>query len=285
MPFPRRPLAVLLSCLGPGLGQVYLGRTGRGFVLLVLGLAAVPVVAAAALAPPSGLAFGAELLAAFVAVLCLVVGAVDAAIPRAGDGLRPPPSSRQVALGIAALVVLELAVGVGGALFTRAHLSEAFKIAGDSMQPTLDRGDRVLVTKQTTWDRPLRRGDVVVYHAAPGGPAYVKRVVALGGDTVALQGDAVIVNGRPMAPLGEPAPDGARRGVERYPDGGEVPVSVPPAAKAGPPVEVPSGSCWVLGDHREDAKDSRQHGPVPLDQVVGVVRYRYWPLSRVGLVD
>ena len=239
---PRRSVALLLACLGPGLGQLYLGRNVRGFTLLLLGLSFVPVAVIVANASPSPALLGVLLAASAVAVLAMLVGLVDAAIPNAQDGLRPPPTPRALATGIAALVVVGLVLGIGGALWVRGHLLEAFKIASGSMEPGLAPGDRVLVGKRTTWNRPLRRGDIVVYRAPGEGVAYVKRVVGLPGESIAVPGQ-----------------DEA--------------------------VAVPAGTCFVLGDRREESKDSRHHGPVPLSSIVGVVRYRYWPPSRMGVVD
>jgi signal peptidase I len=280
---PRTALAVLLACLCPGLGQIYLGRTVRGFVLLILGLGFLPVAVAVASSGPTPLSLAVLLVTAGLAVLALVAGLIDAAIPRAEDGLRPPPTRTALYVGVLVLALVGLGFGVGGAFWLRANLLEAFRIPTGSMAPAILEGDRVLVAKRTSWDRPLRRGDLIVYRApGEGGRAFIKRVVALPGEIVQLEGEAVLVNGTPLADLNGDGRD--LTGVERYPGGGEVDVTVPSGASPGDRIPVPPGHCYVLGDHRADSRDSRQHGPVPLDAIVGVVEYRYWPPSRLGLV-
>lgn len=283
---PRRSVAVLLALLGPGLGQLYLGRWRRGSVLLALGLAFVPVAVVAAAGAPSGAALLALLTSAALALLALAVGVIDAARRDPRDGLRPAPSSAWLGAGVLALVLVGLVVGVGGALWVRAHAFEAFEVPSHSMLPTIEPGDRVLVVKQTGWDRPLRRGDIVVYRTEHEGRrvAFVKRVVGLAGERVAMQGTSVVVDGRPLATW-EPA-DGSdvRQGTERHGDAPGVPVTMDADAVPGEPLLVPPGHCYVLGDGRENSRDSREHGPVPLEDLVGVVRYRFWPPTRVGVV-
>jgi signal peptidase I len=282
-PFPRRAVAVLLSCLGPGLGQLYLGRNARGFALLVLGLLFVPIAIVVANAGPSPTALFLLLASSIVTVLAVVAGVVDAAIPNAEDGLRPPASPRALAVGIGALVAVGIVVGIGGSLWIRGSLLEAFKVASDSMTPTLHTGDRVLVGKRTPWNRPLARGDIVVYRPPGVDRAYVKRVVGLPGETIRMRGTAALVDGTPIADLA-PAGPGRLVGVERFGEGDEVAVEAAEGAVPGEPVLVPPGSCFVLGDRRADSKDSRSQGPVRLSSVIGVVRYRFWPPSRFGVV-
>ena len=187
------------------------------------------------------------------------------------------------------------------ALIIKTFLLQAFSIPSASMQDTLQIGDRVLVDKLTPWfgSKP-ERGDVVVFHD-PGGwlgenPAstsnpvasgiqtvlsfiglmpsadekdLIKRVIAVGGDTVECRGiGPVVVNG---TPLNEPY---------IYP--GNTPCSDKPFG----PVKIPANSIWVMGDHRQDSLDSRYHqgllggGAVPDQKVVGRAIVIAWPVNR-----
>ncbi|NVK80773.1 signal peptidase I [Streptomyces morookaense] len=189
------------------------------------------------------------------------------------------------------------------ALIIKTFLVQAFSIPSESMQNTLQRGDRVLVDKLTPWfgSKP-ERGEVVVFHDPGGwlgetpqqdnGPIagglqkvlsfiglmpsaeekdLIKRVIATGGDTVECKGnnDPVVVNGKP---LNEPY---------------IFPGNTPCGDKPFGPIKVPKGRIWVMGDHRQDSLDSRYHqeldkyqGTVSEDEVVGRAIVVAWPLNR-----
>ncbi|WP_455355671.1 signal peptidase I [Streptomyces sp. SYSU K217416] len=183
------------------------------------------------------------------------------------------------------------------ALLIKTFLVQAFSIPSDSMQNTLQRGDRVLVDKLTPWfGGEPERGEVVVFHD-PGGwldgeptpepnvvqkflsfiglmPSaeekdLIKRTIAVGGDTVECKkGGPVKVNGKA---LNEPY---------IYP--GDTPCDDSPFG----PLKVPEGKIWVMGDHRQNSLDSRYHtedaneGFVPVDKVVGRAVVVAWPVNR-----
>ncbi len=284
---PVRNVALLLACLAPGLGQLYLGRRVRGLVLLIVGLAFVPITVVAAHMAPSGATIWTVLIAGALALLALVLGLIDASRVSPHDGLQDAASHRFLAFAVACFVCVGLVAGVGGALWIRANLLEAFKIPTASMAPTIDPGDRILINKRTTWDRPLQRGDLIVYVAPDGsGHKHVKRVIGLGGETVQMRGTAAAINGQLLA---ETMPIvtsiGRLTGTERFPNGAKLPVSVQTEpAHFGEDVLVPPGHCFVLGDDRKNSRDSRHYGVVSLDAIQGLVVYRFWPLGRVGVV-
>ncbi|WP_079126338.1 signal peptidase I [Streptomyces sp. ERV7] len=184
------------------------------------------------------------------------------------------------------------------ALLIKTFLVQAFSIPSDSMQDTLQRGDRVLVDKLTPWfGSTPERGEVVVFHD-PGGwledqkPAepnavqkflsfiglmpsaeekdLIKRVIATGGDTVECKkGGPVKVNGHA---LNEPYIYPGDSACDDMPFG---------------PIKVPKGRIWVMGDHRQNSLDSRYHqelpggGTVSNDEVVGRAFTIAWPLNRL----
>jgi signal peptidase I len=187
------------------------------------------------------------------------------------------------------------------ALLIKTFLVQAFSIPSDSMQDTLQRGDRVLVDKFTPWfGAEPERGDVVVFHDPGGwlgdtssddgglGPAVqsvlsfiglmpsaedqdlIKRVIAVGGDTVECEdGGPVMVNG---VALDESA----------YLKPGSTPCGDRPFG----PITVPEDRLWVMGDNRQDSLDSRYHqnlpgnGTVSVDDVVGRAIVVAWPVTR-----
>jgi signal peptidase I len=186
------------------------------------------------------------------------------------------------------------------ALLIKTFLVQAFSIPSDSMQNTLQQGDRVLVDKLTPWfGSEPERGEVVVFHDPAnwlaGEPTpnpnaiqtalswiglmpsaeekdLIKRVVAVGGDTVECKGTGPLkVNGKA---LNEP-----------YVYPGNTPCTVDDTGGQFK-VKVPEGKIWVMGDHRQNSLDSRYHqqdkndGFVPVDNVVGRAIVVAWPPNR-----
>ena len=150
-------------------------------------------------------------------------------------------------------------VAVLALLALRAFVAEPFRIPSESMAPALQPGDQALVTKIGA----PGRGDLVAFHAPRTGEILLKRVVAVGGDTVGLEDGVLVVNGR--------------RPAEPY-------VADPDAIDSVyfGPVRVANGSLFVLGDNRGNSEDSRDFGTVPADRVIGRATARVWPPSRWG---
>lgn len=171
-----------------------------------------------------------------------------------------------------------LAFGLG-VLVTLAALSQgplhARVVPSDSMAPTLQTGDRLLVIAQHS-KQAIRRGALVVFRppfrALPGSPPsapawlpwaddsiYVKRIVAMPGDHVrVIAHQGVFIDGQRLH--------------EPY-------VLTPPAYDWGPH-QVPAGHVVVLGDNRNDSFDSHHWGFLPLERVVGRPAVRLWPPAR-----
>jgi len=113
--------------------------------------------------------------------------------------------------------------------------------------------------------RGLQEGLSVLGLAAPGETDFVKRVIAVGGETVACcdTRNRVLVDGQPLH--------------ESYlyfqPGRGDKQMSFDP-------VRVPDGQLWVMGDNRNNSEDARYHGPVPVSDVIGKGRAVILPVSR-----
>ncbi|WP_282694012.1 signal peptidase I [Streptomyces sp. CC208A] len=177
-------------------------------------------------------------------------------------------------------VLSGLAVAVGCLLFLGgfaggALLYRPYSVPTGSMAPTLEIGAKVLAQRVDGAD--VKRGDVVVFEDPLwGGSAMVKRVVAVGGDTVACCGDGgrLTVNGTPIdEPYLRPGPDGTVR-----------------ASGEDFTATVPEDSLFLLGDDRTSSLDSRTHledaaqGSVPRSAVVARVDSVVWPVTG-GLVE
>lgn len=131
------------------------------------------------------------------------------------------------------------------------------------MEPTLELGDRVLVNRLSYHFRAPERGDVIVFSPpnTDSPEPYIKRVVAIEGDTVSVHDGRLWVNG---AARDEPY-------VREYPMIGEF-----------AEVTVDSDCVWVMGDNRNNSGDSRVFGEVPEKDIIGVAFAVYWPPSHLG---
>jgi signal peptidase I len=149
--------------------------------------------------------------------------------------------------------------------FLIAFVAQAFRVQGTSMQPLLADGERIVVNKFLYRFSPIARGDVVVFwYPREPSVSFIKRVVALPGDTVELRRGQLLVNGR-LAQESYLLPE--YRDQESY-----------------PPSAVKKGFYFVLGDHRSSSNDSRSWGEVPERYIYGKAVFRFWPLAKMGLI-
>ncbi len=190
-------------------------------------------------------------------------------------------------------LVLIVAVALGLALAIQAFLVKPYRIPSESMVPTLEIGQRVLVNRLGGHFGTPEVGDVVVFHPPVGAEPqvepdcgtqppegqvcgrptgeqsednFIKRVVAGPGDRIRLDEGRVILNGR--------------RQDESFslPCGGGDDCTFPRE------LTVPAGHYFMMGDNRGSSEDSRFWGPVPEDWIIGEAFATYWPPKRIGLL-
>lgn len=293
---PARLGIVALNLCAPGLGLLRTGSLRSALLFLLLAPATLALLLAYfRLAPTLSFAgYMVAVLIAAAAALALLVAAVVLSWRRSRE--RPatlPLWSRWYSILAAALVAGLLSLGLSDA--ARACY-KTFYVPSEAMSPTLGVNDR-FVARMRDWG-PLRRGDLIL--CAVRDSVYVKRVVALPGDSIALRDGIVILNGGAVpqrflrqepAPASE-GPEMARRLAERFPgEAGEHEIY-----DLGPfPVDemaerrIPPGFVFVLGDHRDRSADSRiprSEGGVdllPMTEVRGRVLFYYWPWRKMGL--
>ncbi|MEU0070459.1 signal peptidase I [Streptomyces sp. NPDC006332] len=216
-----------------------------------------------------------------------------------GDSAPAPKKPRSFWKELPILIGIALVL----ALLIKTFLVQAFSIPSDSMQNTLQQGDRVLVDKLTPWfGSEPERGEVVVFHDPDnwlaGEPTtdpnavqtflswiglmpsaeekdLIKRVVGVGGDTVSCSGSGPLtVNGKALNEASYVYPGNTP--CSNDDQGGQF------------TVKVPKGYIWVMGDHRQNSRDSRYNqsdshkGMVPVDEVVGRAVVKAWPINRWG---
>lgn len=187
------------------------------------------------------------------------------------------PITRRKSKGKIRENVEALVIAVLLALFIRAFVVQAFKIPSGSMQETLLIGDQLLVNKfiygvkLPFTDMTLipvktpRRGEIIVFKF-PEDPSkdFIKRVVAIGGDTVEIRNKEVLVNGLKQDD-----------GYAVHVDSRMFPREFQPRDNFGP-LTVPRGKLFVMGDNRDESNDSRYWGFVDVSVVKGKAMLIYW---------
>jgi signal peptidase I len=152
---------------------------------------------------------------------------------------------------------------------TRLFVLQAYKIPAGSMEPALLIGDHILVDKLSSAARNPQRGDLIVFKYPPNPKVdFIKRVIAVGGDTVEIKDKVIYINGTMM-----PDPWG------HYQNSPPIPRDISPKDNFGP-VTVPPDSYFVMGDNRDNSADSRFWGFVSKDKVKGVARVIYFSWDR-----
>jgi signal peptidase I len=177
------------------------------------------------------------------------------------------------------LEVLEIAViAVGAVYIVRTFFVQPFLVSGSSMVPTFQNGDYVLVDEFTYHVRQADRGEVIVFHDPQDWSTYfIKRVIGLPGEKIQISNNVVTV-------FNTQHPEGFALDETYLPSG--TPVSAV-ACDGGSNVNgvctytLSSSTYLVFGDNRTESYDSRSWGPLPAQNIVGLVRIRLWPLNEI----
>jgi signal peptidase I len=286
--------AVILSVAATGLGHIYCGRLLKGLILFFAGFAFAPIIVITAQNAASP-----WMLAVVIASLLLLAGIffyalVDAGLlaRRIGRDYQIKEYNRWYIYLLFIIVALSYPTNLASSI--RDNVLQAFRIPAPSMAPGILRGDSILLNKAIYKIKAPARGDVVVFiYPDDRRRYYIKRIVALPGDTIEIRDNKIIVNDRPLtynSPETAPAlnfnPGPEIQALEEENHGRRYPILINGARTADlPKTTVPHGACFVLGDNRTQSKDSRTFGPVPLADIKGRVDYIYWPAvswSRFG---
>jgi signal peptidase I len=179
-------------------------------------------------------------------------------------------------------------VALGLALGIQAFLVKPFRIPSESMVPTLDVGQRVLVDRVGLRFGGPSRGDVMVFKPPKGADEsecgvshpedepcphhtptksktnFIKRVVGMPGDHLSVRRGRVYINGK------------LQKEPFIRPDSGCSICNLPR------PITIPKGEYYMMGDNRGESADSREWGPVPKKWFIGKAFFTYWPPKRIG---
>jgi signal peptidase I len=206
--------------------------------------------------------------------------------PETGEAKKEKSAgSSFVELVVIVIVALGLALGI------QAFLVKPYRIPSESMVPTLEVGQRVLVNRLGNRFHDPHVGEIVVFHPPAGSTSntcgdahrkasqacdrptkdkasvnFIKRVVAGPGDTLYIKGGHAYVNGkRQKDDFTRPCVGGT---------GCDFPT----------PIKIPAGHWFMMGDNRGESDDSRFWGPVPKKWIIGGAFATYWPPKRIGIL-
>ena len=165
--------------------------------------------------------------------------------------------------GVFATWMRDLGIALAIAAFFIVFLYQPVKVEGTSMMPSLDDQERIFINKFVYRIEPIQRGDIVVFRY-PRDPqkSFIKRVVGVAGDHIRIVEGRVFVNDKMLEEDYVPAAYEDRLSYSE--------------------VVVPPGSFFVLGDHRNLSRDSRDFGPVEASYIYGKAVFGYWPVDKVG---
>lgn len=162
--------------------------------------------------------------------------------------------------------ILVLALGL--AFFIRTFVAEPRYIPSESMLPTLEIGDRLVVEKLSYYSHFPQRGDIIVFAPPPqlqeqgylGDQAFIKRIIGLPGETIEVKDGRVFVDRQLL--------------TESY-------LAEAPNYLMSP-IVVPPEQIFVMGDNRNNSNDSHVWGFLPKANIIGHACFRFWPLERLG---
>ena len=158
-------------------------------------------------------------------------------------------------------VLIVIAVAMAVFIVSRTAI-QSFVIVGISMEPSFEEGQRLIINKAVYRFREPARGDVIVFHPPNNQRTdYIKRIIALPGDTVEIKGEAVYVNDSQL--------------YEPY-------IKDSPSYTL-PQTEIPDNNYFVLGDNRNNSNDSHNDWTVERTDIIGKAWLSIWPPGEWGL--
>lgn len=162
-------------------------------------------------------------------------------------------------------------------LLIRYFLVTPIVVDGESMEPTLNDGNRMVVNKIGYNVGEPNRYDIVVFHASKD-KDYIKRIIGLPGDHVSYENEQLYINGEPQE---EPYLESQKK--ELTEGEGTLTEDFTLEEKTGK-AKIPEGYVFVMGDNRRNSTDSRLIGLISIEEIIGTTDLVFWPLNEIGVV-
>ncbi len=286
-------LAVTLSLVTPGLGHIYCGRITRGLLLGFLAELPLPLIMFVLATSKTAFVWLVILAGLFVSIFVQLIAIIDSGYT--AKHTRPDYKLKDYNRWY--VYILLALMGTGGALDIALNIKEnyleAFRIPVASNYPNIIPGDRLLANKLVYKTANPQRGDLVVFLNPENRRInFIKRVIAIAGDTVEIKDGRLYINDEklPFKALPQSTLDNIRIKVDGQPLEGEVfeetngdakyKIFIAKAPEDKAPddfakITVPKYHCFVLGDNRNNSYDSRNFGPVPIASIKGRADYLY----------
>lgn len=258
-------MAGILSIIQPGLGHVYNGEIRKSLIIYLLPFLLLPLLI-------FGLytRFAIYYLALFTLLIIVyyVLVIFDAVrIAKIFSTIYPLKKYNNIIIYIGILILaVSIRVSVQG--FIKNSIIRTYKLSAVSMEPTLLAGDYILVDLREGAKNPKKKDLVIFEYPKDPSKDFVKRVVAVSGDTVEIKDKQLIVNGNII-----------KEEYVVYTDVTTYPTITYPRDQFGP-VTVPANSYFVMGDNRDHSLDSRFFGFVSKNMIKGTLKSIYWSYDR-----
>jgi len=273
-------IAAIASLIMPGVAHAYYDRLRRA---VVLWFAAAASRALALLYFPRWSGYVIVVLTLFAIAVSIWI-ALDAARISRAAATQPVPSTMQRMALAAGFLLAVMSVGALVRPAFRPLLGEAYRIPTAGMEPTILKGDYLMVLPTTS--ARVRHGSLVTYRMVQDSTKFLlKRIVGLAGDTLSMHLGQLQVNGKTVEePYIEKPTGEAPREIDVFawqraylvPPADTAHVQYHPTSEEWGPLIVPSGHIFALGDNRRDSYDSRYSGFIPVANIVGSPRRIYF---------
>ncbi|MFC1737565.1 signal peptidase I [Planctomycetota bacterium] len=294
-------IAIMFSLILPGMGHIYCGKLIRGLMFTFLNMLPLPLIMGLLSVPHYHLLVEIIFFLIFTGGMVQLIAIIDSAvIAKKSQYYELKEYNRPIVYIL--LLFLIIGNGVGNSFYFRDKFLEAFRVPAASNYPTIVPNDRLLANKMAYKKSDPKRGDLIVFlNPEDRRINYIKRVVALPGDTVEIKDYQLYINDQKLQRRQLPDSVLDKIGIEirGEPLKGDVYEETNDEAKykiflASPAnpnlanfakITVPKYHCFVLGDNLNDSRDSRHFGPIPLATIKGRADYLYWPAkdcSRFG---
>ena len=172
--------------------------------------------------------------------------------------------------------IVALAIGIFIAIIFTVYIGTSYTVSGESMHPTFEDKDKVIVSKISKTLNHIDSGDVIIFHANSKSD-YIKRLIGKPGDSVKYKKDQLYINDKKVK-------ESYLSENKKYKDGKYLTEDFNSKSLNGAngKAKIPADKYLVLGDNRQNSNDSRYKdvGLIDKKQIVGKVMFRYWPFDK-----